>query len=126
LGAETLGATVAFGGITGALFTLGVHIPIAHFSTVIGGVLAIGLGSVAPHTCMPSCCNLIGYFNPCFAAQLATFILALLALLVITSSHLEYKNLAILLVTLGLEKNFFHNVNGIAVIGSAIVIHHNI
>lgn len=47
LGAETLGATVAFGVITGVLFTLGVHIPIAPFSTVISGVLGVGLGSVA-------------------------------------------------------------------------------
>ena len=44
LGAETLGATVAFGGITGVTLGLGVHIPMAHFSTVIGGVFGVGLG----------------------------------------------------------------------------------
>jgi hypothetical protein len=44
LGAKTLGATVALGGKTVAF---GVHMPIAPFSTVIGGVLGVGLGSVA-------------------------------------------------------------------------------
>jgi hypothetical protein len=44
LGAQTLGATVGFGGKTVAL---GVHMPIAPFSTVIGGVLGVGLGATA-------------------------------------------------------------------------------
>ena len=44
LGAETLGATVGLGGKTAVDLGLGVHIPMAHFSTVIGGVFGVGLG----------------------------------------------------------------------------------
>ena len=51
LGAETLGAIVGLGGKTVAL---GVHMPIAPFSTVIGGVLGSGAGAFTGHGITPA------------------------------------------------------------------------
>jgi hypothetical protein len=51
LGAQTLGATVGLGGITVAF---GVHMPIAPFSTVMGGVLGSEAGAFTGHGITPA------------------------------------------------------------------------